>query len=115
MSEPEIIKFIQKSYEQLKSQKDLSPRNETVNRTLNQLVLRLIEQNTCSSDFCNRLLGSRALKKIVERIRKISYKAECEMEKILGRKICRFPHQQHQPTKRFLVFQTISANYAERI
>lgn len=34
MSEPEIIKFIQKSYEQLKSQKDLSPRNETVNRTL---------------------------------------------------------------------------------
>lgn len=81
MSEPEIIKFIQKSYEQLKSQKDLSPRNETVNQTLNQLVLRLIEQNTCSSDFCNRLLGSRALKKIVERIRKISYKAECEMEK----------------------------------
>ena len=41
MSEPEIIKFIQKSYEQLKSQKDLSPRNETVNQTLNQLVLRL--------------------------------------------------------------------------
>jgi hypothetical protein len=81
MTESEIINLINESYSILSKQKDLSPKNETVNKTLSSLVLNLIDKDNLPCAYCDRIMCNDKVAPCITPIRNCCQAAECEMEK----------------------------------
>ena len=103
MTEIETINFIQNSYLTISKQEDFSPKNECLNKTLNQLVLKLIKKNKNTENFCSSILLR--IKSTIEPLREICQNAECQMEDFWTEKFISKENLRFKDLKSFWYFE----------
>lgn len=80
MTESQLVNLIQGAYEILKIQKDFSPANPIVKKTLTELTQTLIEQNNAEEGFCNAVLTNKGVCNCICTLRDCCQLAEFENE-----------------------------------